>query len=132
MKRLLKLECPNCHATLSFTERRELMFCEYCGAKIELDNDNENIYRKIDEADVKRAETEQLVKLKELELAKQVMDDKKRLTKIMIVISIVMGLIGTILFLIGIILDNDSFGIIGLLLYFVIFMMWIFIPLSKE
>lgn len=43
-------------------------FCKYCGAKVILDNKNEYIHRYIDDADVKRTETEQLVKLKELEI----------------------------------------------------------------
>lgn len=68
MKNLIQLKCTSCGANLSIEEKRETLFCEYCGTRLVLDNENEYIYRHIDEADIKRAETERLVKLKELEI----------------------------------------------------------------
>lgn len=62
------VKCPECGANLPIEEGRERMFCSYCGAQIIMTNENEHTYRHVDEAEVKRAETEQLIHLKELEL----------------------------------------------------------------
>ena len=69
--KLLTLKCPSCGGHLSIEEDRDFIFCQYCGTKIIIDRDNEFTYRHIDEADVKRAETERIVKLKELEFEKE-------------------------------------------------------------
>ena len=52
--------------SLDFEEGRKYIFCSYRGAKILLDNDNEYIFRHIDEASIKRAETYRIVKLKKI------------------------------------------------------------------
>lgn len=62
------VKCQECGANLPIEEGREKIFCSYCGTQIIVTNENEHTYRHIDEAEVKRAETEQLVHLKELEL----------------------------------------------------------------
>ena len=62
------VKCPECGANLPIEEGREKIFCSYCGTQIIVTNENEHTYRHVDEAEVKRAETEQLVHLKELEL----------------------------------------------------------------
>lgn len=62
------VKCPECGANLPIEEGREKMFCSYCGTQIIMTNENEHTYRHVDAAEVKRAETEQLVYLKELEL----------------------------------------------------------------
>ena len=67
MKKIASLKCPSCGAVLS-DENSDVMFCKFCGSKLIIDNDNEHIYKNINVADVKRAETEQLVKLKELKM----------------------------------------------------------------
>lgn len=61
------VRCPDCNAALEIEEGRKQCFCSYCGAKIELFNDNEYelITRHIDEAALEKARTE-----KEIELAK--------------------------------------------------------------
>lgn len=66
--KFISVKCPECGANLPIGEGREKMFCSYCGTQIIMTNENEHTYRHVDEADVKRAETEQLVYLKELEL----------------------------------------------------------------
>ena len=62
------IRCPECSADLQIEDGREYAFCTYCGAKVIIANDNEHIYRTIDEAGIKHAETERLIRLKELEL----------------------------------------------------------------
>lgn len=82
------IKCPECGASLDIEEGRNQCFCTYCGCKIALSNENEYIYRHIDEAEVKfaeaeakHAETEQILKLKQVELEKQKYEDKQRQKK---------------------------------------------------
>lgn len=69
--RFTSVKCPECSASLSFEEGREKMYCSYCGTQILSVNEIEHTYRHVDEADVKRAETERLIYLKELELTEK-------------------------------------------------------------
>lgn len=58
-----KLECPGCGANLELKEdNRDFAFCEYCGAKIMLDDyrSSQHITKHIiDEAQLRRIEAEQ-------------------------------------------------------------------------
>ena len=67
----VSVRCPQCGAELSIEGGRENAFCTYCGAKVLIHNDNEHIYRNIDEARIKEAETERILRLKEMELEEQ-------------------------------------------------------------
>lgn len=69
--KLISVKCPECGATLNIEEGREQAFCTYCGTKVLLHNENEYIYRHIDEAGVKQAETDRIVRMKQMELAKK-------------------------------------------------------------
>lgn len=66
--KFVSVKCPECGATLDVEEGRKQLFCSYCGTKVMIDNDNEYIYRHIDEAGIKQAEADKLIRLKELEL----------------------------------------------------------------
>ena len=61
------VKCPECGAALPIEEGRKQMFCSYCGSKIIMTNENEYIHRFVDEAEVKRAETERIIQLKKME-----------------------------------------------------------------
>lgn len=78
MKSLIKLKCTSCGANVSIEEKREFLYCQYCGTKLILNNENEYIYRHIDDADIKRAETERIVKLKKLEIAEKKNEENKK------------------------------------------------------
>ena len=56
---LISLKCPDCGASLEIEEGRRQCFCTYCGAKILIESDNEIVIREINEAEIKRAETDQ-------------------------------------------------------------------------
>ena len=58
--KLISVKCPDCGKTLSIEENRTQAFCSYCGAKVLLNNENEYIFRQVDEAKIKKAETERL------------------------------------------------------------------------
>ena len=76
----ITIKCPECSADLQIEDGRDYAFCSYCGAKVMIANDNEHIYRTIDEAGIKHAETERMIRLRELELeAKET--EKSRLSK---------------------------------------------------
>jgi len=57
------VKCPACGAQLNIEEGRKKVFCEYCGTQLLLNNENEFIFRTIDDADIKKAETDRVVKL---------------------------------------------------------------------
>lgn len=69
--------CPNCSASLEIDDsNRDFAFCQYCGAKIMLD-DYRSTQRIVDEAAIKRAEVEHDIRLKELALEEKQMGWKK-------------------------------------------------------
>ena len=53
---MINMTCPGCNASLNVDENRDVMFCEYCGHKIMLNNKTEHIERKIDEAAIRAEE----------------------------------------------------------------------------
>lgn len=76
MKPILELKCPRCGATLKIEEEREILFCQHCGAKLFLTDDNaftvnKNIHT-INDADIIREETTRKVLNHKVEM------DKKR------------------------------------------------------
>ena len=76
MKPILELKCPRCGASLNIEEEREILFCQHCGAKLFLTDDNtftinKNIHT-INDADIIREETTRKVLNHKVEM------DKKR------------------------------------------------------
>ena len=57
---MMQLICPQCRANLSVDKDMKQAFCMYCGNKIIISNENEHIYRNVDEARLKEAENERL------------------------------------------------------------------------
>lgn len=68
---IISIKCPECGASLDIEADRDQAFCTYCGAKVRIVNENEYVYRRIDEAGVKKAETDRIIKLKQLEIAEK-------------------------------------------------------------
>ena len=98
--KLISVKCPDCGQTLSIEENRTQAFCSYCGAKVLISNENEYVFRQVDEADIKKAETERLIRLKELELQEQREIQGRNLRKLLTVIWLILSLIllGIIIF----------------------------------
>lgn len=94
-------KCPNCNANITIDDtNRDFAFCQYCGAKIMLD-DYRSTQRIVDEAKIKQAEYDREVRLKELEIQEKQNEQKQRSRKILtnlwivasvIVVIIVLGL----------------------------------------
>ena len=54
MVKIISLKCPECGADISIEEGHKQCFCQYCGAKIILDDGNTtHTYHKVDEARIK-------------------------------------------------------------------------------
>ncbi len=87
--KLISVKCPDCGQTLSIEENRTQAFCSYCGAKVLLSNENEYVVRQIDEAGVQKAETERLVRLKELEIQQQRETNGGSLKKILMIVWLI-------------------------------------------
>ena len=101
--KLISVKCPECGAALDIEEDRKEAFCSYCGTKVLLYNENEYIFRHVDEAEVKQAETDQMVRMKQLEYAEKERIDfekskaqKSRILLILFTVSMVLMLIGII------------------------------------
>lgn len=102
------LYCTSCGADITIEDdNRDFAFCQYCGTKIMLD-DYRVTQRIVDEAKLKQAETEQMIKLKQLEFAEKqnAANEKKSLQKRKICFAA--GIVGLLLSLIGVIAGNTS------------------------
>lgn len=87
---LNSIKCPECGATLNIESNRNQFFCSYCGAKVVLTNENEYVYRHIDEAEITRAETERIVRLHEMHVEEGGSSLLRTLTIIWVVLSLVL------------------------------------------
>lgn len=97
MVRLISVKCPDCGAALQFEEGRQTAFCSYCGAKILLHNENEYIYRNIDEAGIKQAENDRIYMMKELEMEEKNEKHHRLLTFIWLFCTIALFAVGFIM-----------------------------------
>lgn len=70
MIRLIKLQCPNCGAALEVDSSLKTCFCQYCGTKILIHNENEKIVRKVDEAKIRQAELDHDLEMRRMDMAK--------------------------------------------------------------
>lgn len=101
---VISVKCPECGASLSIESTREFSFCQYCGTKVILHNENEHIYRTIDEAGIKQAETDRLVKMRQLDMEEKSNSSRK----IMIIAWIAAMVILITLGIIGYSIDNTG------------------------
>ena len=101
----VSVKCPECGATLNIEEGRSQVFCTYCGTKVMLHNENEHIYRNIDEAEIKKAETDRMIKMQQLQMEEK---ENERHRQLVIVWAIATG----VLLALGII--GVSVGVTGL------------------
>jgi DNA-directed RNA polymerase subunit RPC12/RpoP len=95
--KFVSIKCPECGASLDIEEGRTQIFCSYCGTKVMVQNDNEYIFRHIDEAGIKQAEYDRAVRLKELELEENQAHRNDRLRNILMKIWIPASIIIVVL-----------------------------------
>ena len=88
------------------------MFCSYCGAEILVANDNEfvdeHIYRHIDDADIKRAETDQMIRLRKMELIEKELKKSKKIKTFKVILCLILGVIA--FFTIGFGFTSEAYG----------------------
>lgn len=123
MINLTSLKCPECDASLDIPENTSQFFCQYCGTKILLNNSNEHITRHIDEAEFKRAETDEKVKIYEMELKLKELEIKEKNKKIkikaLIIYLVILGIL-TLLSLLFSKIDSElsaNIGVIAIILF---------------
>lgn len=118
--------CPGCGAMVPFEEGQRQARCEYCGSPVTIDEDDQ-VIRNVDEADLKRAETEQLVRLKELELKEREIERKNRRRPLMVVATVVLLVILVVCFTVGFSANTSSAGflVVGLIVLNVLIYMWL-------
>ena len=99
--KLIAVKCPECGATLNIEEDRTQAFCTYCGTKVLVHNENEHIYRSIDEAGIARAKTERIVKEKQMEFAERRWIAQENRRKNRVKLALALGTIGVLMMIIG-------------------------------
>ena len=104
---LISIKCPQCGADLSVENTREFSFCQYCGTKVMLNNENEYIYHTIDEAGIKQAETDRIVKLRQLDIEEKSNFSRRALIIVWLAAIAILLLSGIIGFAVG----NESMGL---------------------
>ena len=107
--RFIAVKCPQCEADLSIEEGRPFAFCTYCGTKVMVKDENEHIYRNIDEARIKESETERIVRLRELELEEKEKTHERKTKMISYGIALAFVLIGSLICIVSI---NGIWGIL--------------------
>lgn len=94
--KFVSIKCPECGAALDVEEGRKQIFCSYCGTKVMIENDNEYIYRHIDEASIKQTEAEAMLRLKELEIEEKENERSRKGRKVAYIVAAVFVIIGLI------------------------------------
>jgi len=97
--KLISMKCPDCGRMLSIEEDRTQAFCSYCGAKILISNENEYIFRQVDEAGIKKAEIDRMIRMREMEIAEKNSSIRKMLTIVWLVLSLILITIAIVLLL---------------------------------
>ncbi len=126
--RFVSIKCPECGASLDVEEGRQQIFCSYCGTKVMVQNDNEYIYRHIDEASIKQAEADKIVQLRKLEIIERKRAEAAKVKRVKIIVSILVGILGIGLMIAG----AGMGGLVGLLVLEGVMFIWILSDKDKE
>lgn len=65
---MINVKCPNCFADLTVDENRDVLFCEFCGHKVPLNNKKEftYTYHEVNDAKVKKQEVKEKIELEKI------------------------------------------------------------------
>ena len=94
MVNVIALKCPKCGADLQIEQGRTQCFCSYCGSKILLQNENEYIYRTVDEAKIRETELQAEMYRKEMEARERKCEMSRNFFKKRLIIYVLLGVIG--------------------------------------
>lgn len=109
------VKCPECGATLEVEKERTNFFCSYCGTKIIATDENRKEYHHYDEAKIRKAEIDMLVRLKELELEEKKMKSKKKKTGALIFLTLLSAILCVLFWFAGAYIGTLAFFVIMLL-----------------
>mgnify|MGYP004446188483 CR=1 FL=1 len=102
---IISVKFPECGATLDIEEGSRQRYCQFCGSKLLIDNDNEFVYRTVNDADIIRAKTERMAREKQLEIAEKEREAKKakneKIKTVAIKLSLIVAVILIIWFIFG-------------------------------
>ena len=101
MKTMLEMTCPKCGANLSAETDRDAIFCIHCGVKILLNDENTYTIRNVDEAKIKQAETDHIIRIKQIEMAEKRAEATQRNLKLKVIISLSLAIVGIFMMVIG-------------------------------
>lgn len=99
--KLISIKCPECNAVLNIEEGHKQAFCSYCGAKVIFSDENEYTFHTIDEAEIKKVETEKIIQLRKMELLEKKIQSTKHSTSLRLVLFIGIGIAGIIMMIVG-------------------------------
>ena len=102
-------KCPECGAMLNIEADRSTAFCSYCGAKLVIHRDNEVIWHEIDDAMIKKAETDRIVKMNEMKLRQEESQEDRKMQKLKIKIGILILVAGVAAKIAGEFLGHASY-----------------------
>lgn len=94
--KMISVKCPDCGATMEIESGREFAFCTYCGSKVMVSNENEYVYRHVDEARIREDETERMIRLREIELQEKENERERKASAIAYGIALASVAIGAI------------------------------------
>ena len=117
--KIISLRCPECNATLHIDEGVNECYCQYCGAKLFLDDENVSVihtYRKVDEARLKEAEIRKELKMKRMELEKEEREKEREDEKRKTIINAIILIAAVVIMSLG-----QTWIIIWLLIFYAIF-----------
>ena len=126
----VSIKCPDCGAALDIESTRDTAYCTYCGAKIKITYDNEIVVRHIDDAEIKRAETERIVRLRELDIKESKLKKRKSSSvSSSLAIALLIGLaLIFFLFIKGFVI----IGVFVIVVEFAIVCMWLAVLLEQH
>lgn len=112
--KVYSIKCPDCNAVLEIEEGREYCFCNYCGAKIFLDDERTKRIRITDDAKIKYIESRERIRLAEMQAKERAEKERQeKLDKDFPKIMLICGLGIVICFLLMILVSVlDKQGII--------------------
>lgn len=125
------MKCPECGASLSMDSEKPLKFCSFCGSNLLILNENEQIIRHVDEAKLKQAETEQMVRLKELELQEKEAEELRKRKAVRRKTGLILLIAGLLLTIIGMIVQDSNdkvgstIGVIGIFILLADLIYWL-------
>ena len=122
--RFVSVKCPECGAALAIEEGRKQIFCSYCGSKVMIENENEHIYRNIDEAKIRQAETDRQVQLKKMEIIERKRAAAEKAKKTRLQLMVLLGIAAIVFICLGYVGDNYGFTTPGMVCLIILMYMW--------